>query len=159
MVLRGRGAGLGRGRRGRPIARHHVFSFNPSPPTAAHTTPTYLTLLIPSPSPTRNRFVYSAFLTAVCLACPAVIIWLDPWRWEWPNALFLASGNAAALSFVFFAGPLFWPYFLLQTGVGYFRVYAMASGLAGSARSKGWKVTRKFGAGGGAVAAGCAILR
>lgn len=95
-----------------------------------------------------NSFIYSAFLTAVCLACPAVIIWLDPWRWEWPNALFLASGNTAALAFCWFAGLLFWPYFLLQTGVGYFRVYAMASGLAGSRKSKGWKVTKKFGSDG-----------
>lgn len=46
---------------------------------------------------------------------------------------------------MWFAGPLFWPYFLLQTGVGYFRVYAMASGLAGSAKSRAWKVTKKFG--------------
>lgn len=76
----------------------------------------------------------------MCLACPAVIIWLDPWTWAWPNVAFLISGNCAALVFVFFVGPLFWPYFLIQMGIGYFRVYAMASGLVGSAKSKGWKV-------------------
>lgn len=84
--------------------------------------------------------MYSAFLTVVCLACPAVIIWLDPWRWEWPNIAFLVSGNTAAATFVWFVGPLFWPYFLLQMGVGYFRVYAMASGLIGSRKSRSWKV-------------------
>ena len=50
------------------------------------------------------------------------------------------SGNSAAAVFFWFAGPLFWPYFLLQCGVGYFRVYAMVNGLIGSKKSKGWKV-------------------
>lgn len=38
------------------------------------------------------RFFYSAFLTVVCLLCPAVVIWLDPWRWSWANILFLVRG-------------------------------------------------------------------
>jgi hypothetical protein len=42
------------------------------------------------------------------------------------------AGNTAAAAFVWFAGPLFWPYFLLQCGVGYFRVYAMINGLLGT---------------------------
>lgn len=87
------------------------------------------------------RFIYSAFLTVVCLACPAIVIWLDPWQWKWPNMAFLISGNTASLVFVWLVGPLFWPYFLFQTGVGYFRVYAMCSGLMGSKKSKGWKVS------------------
>jgi hypothetical protein len=49
------------------------------------------------------------------------------------------SGNTAAAVFVWFT-PLFWPYFLLQCGVGYFRVYAMINGLWGSEKTKGWKV-------------------
>jgi len=100
----------------------------------------------PDPS-TTQRFIYSAFLTIVCLACPAVVIWLDPWRWQWPNLAFLISGNTSALVFFWLVGPLFWPYFLFQTGVGYFRVFAMVSGLVGSQKSKAWKVTKKFGKG------------
>jgi beta-mannan synthase len=90
------------------------------------------------------RFIYSAFLTVVCVGCPAVVIWLDPWKWDWPNLLFLVSGNTSALVFWWLVGPLFWPYFLFQTGVGYFRVYAMFSGLAGSAKSKAWKVSGRL---------------
>ena len=98
-------------------------------------------LLTRSPSTThKTRFIYTAFLTLVCLACPAVVIWLDPWTWSWPNYLFLASGNTSALVFVWLAGPLFLPYFLLQTGVGYFRVFAMWNGLIGSRKSRAWKV-------------------
>lgn len=87
-----------------------------------------------------SRFIYTAFLTVICLMCPAIVIWLDPWKWEWPNYAFLISGNASALVFFWLAGPFFWPYFLFQTGVGYFRVFAMWSGLVGSQKSKGWKV-------------------
>lgn len=50
------------------------------------------------------------------------------------------AGNTSAACFVWFAGLLFWPYFLMQTGVGYFRVYAMLNGLAGSKKSGTWKV-------------------
>jgi hypothetical protein len=50
------------------------------------------------------------------------------------------SGNTAAVTFIWFAGLLFWPYFLAQTGLGYFRVFAMAQGLRGSEKAKGWKV-------------------
>lgn len=37
------------------------------------------------------RFIYSAFLTVICLLCPAIIIWLDPWTWRlWgPEMMFL----------------------------------------------------------------------
>jgi len=55
------------------------------------------------------------------------------------------AGNTAAATFVWFAGLLFWPYFLLQCGVGYFRVYAMINGLLGSKKAGTWKVTVKFG--------------
>lgn len=39
------------------------------------------------------RFIYSAFLTVICLLCPAIIIWLDPWTWGlWqPEMIFLVS--------------------------------------------------------------------
>jgi hypothetical protein len=47
--------------------------------------------------------------------CPAIVIWLDPWRWDWPNYAFLISGNTSALVFWWLVGPLFWPYFLFQT--------------------------------------------
>eukprot|EP00775_Hariotina_reticulata_P008524 gene8524-8706_t len=94
------------------------------------------------------RFIYSAFLTIICLLCPAVVVWLDPWQWGWAPTLFLVSGNMTALSFIWFAGVLFWPYCLLQTGVGYFRVFAMINGLLGSKKSGTWKVTKKFGKGG-----------
>ncbi|KAI8476260.1 MAG: nucleotide-diphospho-sugar transferase [Monoraphidium minutum] len=93
------------------------------------------------------RFLYTAALTIVCLLCPAIVIWLDPWVWAWPNAAFLVSGNASAVVYMWLVGPLFWPYFLVQTGLGYFRVFAMASGIAGSEKSKSWKVTKKFGKG------------
>ncbi|WIA17795.1 hypothetical protein OEZ85_009307 [Tetradesmus obliquus] len=94
------------------------------------------------------RFIYSAFLTVICLVCPAIVIWLDPWSWTWAPMAFLIAGNTSAACFVWFAGLLFWPYFLMQTGVGYFRVYAMLNGLAGSKKSGTWKVTKKFGKGG-----------
>jgi hypothetical protein len=55
------------------------------------------------------------------------------------------AGNTAAAAYIWFAGLLFWPYFLLQCGVGYFRVYAMINGLMGSKKSGTWKVTAKFG--------------
>lgn len=55
------------------------------------------------------------------------------------------ASNTAAATFVWFAGVLFWPYFLLQNGVGYFRVYAMINGLLGSKKAATWKVTTKFG--------------
>ena len=55
------------------------------------------------------------------------------------------AGNTSAAAFLWFAGLLFWPYFLLQCGVGYFRVYAMINGLLGSKKSGTWKVTAKFG--------------
>jgi hypothetical protein len=160
--------------------------------------------------------VYGAFLTLVSLLCVPIILWLDPWKWAWPQLLFLVrgggwprrggvrkrgqtgaeafvsnedgvrhqqqqwscgclqayreveilplhalftsptafltvcphppacnpqvSGNTAAVTFIWFAGLLFWPYFLAQTGLGYFRVYAMAQGLRGSEKAKGWKV-------------------
>jgi hypothetical protein len=40
-----------------------------------------------------RRFIYSAFLTVICLLCPAIIIWLDPWTWGlWrPEMVFLVS--------------------------------------------------------------------
>lgn len=71
----------------------------------------------------------------------------------WAHCSYLAycmqiAGNATALSYFWFAGLLFWPYFLIQTGVGYFRVYAMINGLIGSKKSGTWKVTKKFGKGG-----------
>jgi hypothetical protein len=50
------------------------------------------------------------------------------------------AGNTSAACFIWFAGLLFWPYFLMQTGVGYFRVYAMINGLMGSKKSGTWKV-------------------
>jgi hypothetical protein len=50
------------------------------------------------------------------------------------------AGNTSAACFIWFAGLLFWPYFLMQTGVGYFRVYAMVNGLMGSKKSGTWKV-------------------
>jgi hypothetical protein len=100
------------------------------------------------------RFIYTAFLTVICLACPAVVIWLDPWEWSWPNIVFLVSGNTSALVFFWLAGPLFWPYFLVQTGLGYFRVSAMVSGLVGSKKSKGWKVRGR-----GRDGAGCGAVR
>lgn len=42
------------------------------------------------------RFIYSAFLTVICLLCPAIIIWLDPWTWGlWrPEMMFLVSCTA-----------------------------------------------------------------
>lgn len=42
------------------------------------------------------RFLYSAFLTVICLLCPAIIIWLDPWTWGlWrPEMMFLVSGGS-----------------------------------------------------------------
>lgn len=55
------------------------------------------------------------------------------------------AGNTAAAAFVWFAGLFFWPYFLLQCGVGYFRVWAMLSGLFGSKKARTWKVTAKVG--------------
>lgn len=55
------------------------------------------------------------------------------------------AGNTAALSLFWFAGLLFWPYFLLQCGVGYFRVYAMINGVLGSKKAGSWKVTLKVG--------------
>lgn len=51
------------------------------------------------------------------------------------------SGNTAAATYVWFAGPLlFVPYILLQTGLGYFRVAAMGAGLLGSSKAGTWKV-------------------
>lgn len=46
-----------------------------------------------------HRFIYSAFLTLITLLCPAVIIWLDPWKWElWhPPMLFLVSTERRAV--------------------------------------------------------------
>lgn len=59
------------------------------------------------------------------------------------------AGNTSALCYVWFAGGvLAVPYFLIQTGFGYFRVYAMCNGLIGSKKSGTWKVTKKFGAAG-----------
>jgi hypothetical protein len=60
------------------------------------------------------------------------------------------AGNTSAAFFIWFAGLLFWPYFLMQTGVGYFRVYAMVNGLLGSKKSGTWKV--------GAAVGGHAII-
>jgi hypothetical protein len=95
------------------------------------------------------RFLYSGFLTVVCLLCPAVVLWLDPWEWAAPQIAFLVAGNASAVVLVWFCGLLFWPYFLFQTAAGYFRVYAMALGLLGADKVKGWQVTKKFGGAGG----------
>jgi hypothetical protein len=129
--------------------------------------------------------------------CPVIIIWLDPWRWEWPQLLFLVcsvgcrvqraphphlhghivssgcaavssalcakkavpprrdvallqvAGNVSAFCYIWFAGGVLTiVYFLLQTGFGYFRVYAMFNGLIGSKKAGTWKVTKKFGAAG-----------
>lgn len=102
------------------------------------------------------RFLYSGFLTVVCLLCPAVVLWLDPWEWGGAEIAFLVAGNASAAVMVWFCGLLFWPYFLFQTAAGYFRVYAMALGIFGADKVKGWEVTKKFGvsAGGGGGGAG-----
>lgn len=46
------------------------------------------------------RFIYSAFLTVICLVCPAIVIWLDPWQWSWAPMMFLVRFHAMLLAVV-----------------------------------------------------------
>lgn len=50
--------------------------------------------LLQHPPKRNHRFLYSAFLTIICLLCPATIIWLDPFHlkaaWS-PAMMFLVS--------------------------------------------------------------------
>ncbi|MEW5308121.1 MAG: hypothetical protein WDW38_000102 [Sanguina aurantia] len=89
------------------------------------------------------RYVLFAVITICVLAVPPVAIWVDKWEWEWPEIFFIISINFAMAVYLVMT-PFSIAYLLFSVSVGYFKTYAMLSGLIGSKKSKTWKVTQKY---------------
>jgi hypothetical protein len=41
------------------------------------------------------RYVVFALITLGVLSVPPVVLWVDPWVWEWPQIYFLVAINFA----------------------------------------------------------------
>lgn len=91
------------------------------------------------------RYFVFAIVTIVALLASPIILWLDPWVWGFPTIYFLVSANVAVVVYLYFT--IFSYVFLLFSVVlGYFKMWAMISGILGLKKSKSWKVTLKFAA-------------
>ena len=91
------------------------------------------------------RYFVFALVTMVALLASPIVLWLDPWVWGFPTIYFLVSANVAVVVYLYFT--IFSYIFLLFSVVlGYFKMWAMTSGILGLKKSKSWKVTLKFAA-------------
>eukprot|EP00798_Chlamydomonas_sp_ICE-L_P016090 gene16090-22232_t len=93
-----------------------------------------------------TRYILFATVTIAVLSVPPVILWVDPWEWAWPQIFFFSSVNFAFIVYLFVT-PWSIFYLVFSIAIGYFKTWAMLSGLVGSEKSKKWKVTKKLGAG------------
>ncbi|GAX75300.1 hypothetical protein CEUSTIGMA_g2745.t1 [Chlamydomonas eustigma] len=93
------------------------------------------------------RYVVFALITLGVLSVPPVVLWVDPWDWRWPQIYFLVAINFALAVYLYIT-PFSMPYLLFSVSIGYFKTFAMLSGLIGSEKSKTWKVTQKHGGSG-----------
>ncbi|GBF96403.1 glycosyltransferase [Raphidocelis subcapitata] len=91
------------------------------------------------------RYFVFALVTLVALLASPIILWLDPWRWGFPTIFFLVSANMAVVVYLYFT-LLSYVFLLFSVVLGYFKLWAMISGLLGLKKSKSWKVTLKFAA-------------
>lgn len=48
------------------------------------------------------RYFVFALVTLVALAAPIIILWLDPWVWNWATIYFLVSANVAFIVYLYF---------------------------------------------------------
>ncbi|GBF91855.1 glucomannan 4-beta-mannosyltransferase [Raphidocelis subcapitata] len=91
------------------------------------------------------RYFVFALVTLVALLASPIILWLDPWRWGFPTIFFLVSANMAVVVYLYFT-LLSYVFLLFSVTLGYFKLWAMISGILGLKKSKSWKVTLKFAA-------------
>jgi beta-mannan synthase len=92
------------------------------------------------------RYILFAFITLVVLVVPPVELWVDPWVWSWQNWYFMASVNGAVILY-FYITIFSLSYLLFAVSVGYFKTFAMITGMLNLQSSKSWVVTPKFGKG------------
>ncbi|EFJ52943.1 hypothetical protein VOLCADRAFT_115867 [Volvox carteri f. nagariensis] len=69
---------------------------------------------------------------------------ITSWDWSWPQIYFIVSINFA-LAVYLYVTPFSIAYLFFSVAIGYFKLWAMVSGLLGLEKSKTWKVTQKFG--------------
>ena len=91
------------------------------------------------------RYFVFALVTMVALLASPIILWLDPWVWGFPTIFFLVSANVAVVVYLWFT-LLSYVFLLFSVVLGYFKLWAMISGILGLKKSKSWKVTLKFAA-------------
>jgi beta-mannan synthase len=93
------------------------------------------------------RYFVFALVTLVALLATPIVMWLDPWVWGFPTIYFLVSANVAVVVYLYFT-LLSYVFLLFSVVLGYFKLWAMISGILGLKKSKSWKVTLKFAADG-----------
>jgi beta-mannan synthase len=93
------------------------------------------------------RYFVFALVTLVALLASPIVMWLDPWVWGFPTIFFLVSANVAVVVYLYFT-LLSYIFLLFSVVLGYFKLWAMISGILGLKKSKSWKVTLKFAADG-----------
>ncbi|GIL85611.1 hypothetical protein Vretifemale_14151 [Volvox reticuliferus] len=91
------------------------------------------------------RYILFAAITVGVLAVPPVALWVEDWDWSWPQIYFIVAINFA-LAVYLYVTPFSVAYLFFSVAIGYFKLWAMISGLLGLEKSKTWKVTQKFGA-------------
>ncbi|KAI8476756.1 MAG: nucleotide-diphospho-sugar transferase [Monoraphidium minutum] len=91
------------------------------------------------------RYFVFALVTLVALLASPIVLWLDPWVWGFPTIFFLVSANVAVVVYLYFT-LLSYIFLLFSVVLGYFKLWAMISGILGLKKSKSWKVTLKFAA-------------
>ncbi|GLC40986.1 hypothetical protein PLESTM_001138400 [Pleodorina starrii] len=91
------------------------------------------------------RYILFAAITVGVLAVPPVALWVEGWDWSWPQIYFIVAINFA-LAVYLYVTPFSIAYLFFSVAIGYFKLWAMISGLLGLEKSKTWKVTQKFGA-------------
>jgi beta-mannan synthase len=89
------------------------------------------------------RYSLFAIVTFAALLAPPIVLWLDPWVWTWYTIWFIVSANIATVVYLYFTW-FSYIYMLFAVVLGYFKAWAMFSGIAGLKKSKSWKVTLKF---------------
>jgi hypothetical protein len=85
------------------------------------------------------RYSLFAIVTFAALLAPPIVLWLDPWVWSWYTIWFVVSANIAAVVYLYFTW-FSYIYMLFAVVLGYFKAWAMFSGIAGLKKSKSWKV-------------------
>ncbi|KXZ45791.1 hypothetical protein GPECTOR_50g585 [Gonium pectorale] len=84
------------------------------------------------------RYILFAAITIGVLAVPPVALWVETWSWDWPQIYFIVSINFA-LAVYLYVTPFSIAYLFFSVAIGYFKLWAMTSGLLGLEKSKTWK--------------------